>query len=322
MRILFFGSGEFSIPTFDSIRHDGHEVPLVITQPDKPRGRGTELKPTPLKAAAISEGIETISPQDVNAPDVVARLKSLNADLGYVAAFGQKIGPALLSAFPAGMVNLHASLLPALRGAAPIQWAVINGNEETGVTIFRLVEKMDAGPILVQRRTAIGVDETADELHDRLARVGCDAVREALKLLSSDPKAAGCEQDAGRVTFARKLKKSDGFIRFDVPATELARRVCGLWSWPGAACRFVSADGRRNEQVTLARAVPYEGHTSPAASAADCGTITEMMSVQTIDGAMMPLEIKPSGGSVMSWQDYVNGRHVRAGDRFVPVEAA
>lgn len=322
MRILFFGSGEFAIPTFDSIRHDGHDVPLVITQPDRPRGRGSQPKPTPLKSVAVADGVETIAPVNVNAPEVVARLRSLKADLGYVAAFGQRIGPELLAAFPAGMINLHASLLPLLRGAAPIQWAVINGDAETGVTVFRLVEKMDAGPILVQRRTAIGVDETADELHDRLARIGCDAVREALKLLAADPRTPGRPQDETRVSFARKLSKADGHLRFDRPTAELAHRICGLWSWPGAACRFVSADGRRDEPVTIARAVPYEGHTSAAGSPADCGRITDMMSVQTLDGELSPLEIKPAGGSLMSWPDYVNGRRVRAGDRFMPIEAA
>ncbi len=320
MRVLFFGSGEFAIPTFDSIAFDGHEIVAAVTQPDRARGRGKSPKPTPLKQAALESGVEVISPENVNAPEVVARLKAFRADLGYVAAFGQKIGGELLTAFPAGMINLHASLLPAYRGAAPIQWAVINGDEFTGVTVFRLVEKMDAGPILMQRRTGIGQDETSDELHDRLARIGCDAVRETLKLLEADPKRPGEPQDAAKATLAPKLSKRDGCIRFDIPVAKLASRICGLWSWPGAMCRFVSSDGKRDEIVTLARAVPYEGRTSPAATADDVGVVTPMMSVQTVDSELSILEIKPSSGKLMTWQDYVNGRHIQPGDRFLPIE--
>ena len=322
MRILFFGSGEFAIPTFDSLTNDGHEIVTVVTQPDKARGRGKTPKPTPLKAVALEAGAPVIDPPNVNEPEIVQHLKALGADLGYVAAFGQKVGPDLLTAFPAGMINLHGSLLPTLRGAAPIQWAVINGDAETGVTVFRLVEKMDAGPILMQRRTAIGTDETANELHDRLARIGCDAVRETIRLLEADPLSPGAPQDEQSVSLARKLKKSDGHIRFDRPVEKLSRRICGLWSWPGASCRFTSADGRRDEVVTLARAVPYEGTSSPAKTTADCGRITEVMGVQAIDGEFFILEIKPAGGKLLSWQDFVNGRHVRPGDRFLPIEAA
>ncbi|HWL92550.1 MAG TPA: methionyl-tRNA formyltransferase [Phycisphaerae bacterium] len=319
MRVVFFGSGEFGIPTFDSIAFDGHEIAAVVTQPDRARGRGKEPKPTPLKAAALEAGVEVISPERVNSPDVVERIKSYSADLGYVAAFGQKIGTELLSAFPAGMVNLHGSLLPAYRGAAPVQWAVINGDETTGVTVFRLVEKMDAGPILVQRRTAIGADETADELHDRLARIGCDAVRETLKMLERDPKCPGEPQDESRATLAPKLKKSDGFITFDMPVRKLAARICGLWSWPGAQCRFISADGKRDEVVTLARAASYEGRSTATPLTDSLGRVSAVMSVQAADADLAILEIKPSNSRLMSWQDFVNGRRVEPGDRFIPI---
>lgn len=320
MRIIVFGSGEFAIPTFDMIVHEGHEVPAVVTQPDRARGRGKEPRPTPLKAAAMEAGIPVLSPENVNAPEIVAQLRAMNADLGYVAAFGQKLGAELLGLFPAGMVNLHGSVLPAYRGASPIQRAVMNGDEFSGVTVFRIVEKMDAGPMLIQRRTAIGADETSDELHDRLARIGCDAVRETIKLLAENPKHAGDPQDESKVTLAPKLKKSDGRITFDLPVQQLSSRICGLWSWPGAFCRFVSQDGKRDEMVTIARAVPYEGKSSPARSADQLGKVTDVMSVQAGDGEMMILEIKPAGSRLMSWQDYVNGRRVQPGDRFLPAE--
>ncbi len=322
MRILFLGSGEFAIPTFRSIRKDGHEIVMVVTQPDKVRGRGREPTPTPAKAAALEAGVPVLSPPNVNAPDVVNELMRLEPDLAYVAAFGQKIGNELLEAFPAGIINLHGSLLPALRGAGPIQWSIINGDLETGVTVFRIVEKMDAGPILMQRQTAIGPDETADELHDRLARIGCDAAREAIRALEADPRLPGAPQDHTKATRAPKLKKADGDISFDESAAVLSRRICGLWSWPGARCRFRSADGVRDERVTLARAVPYEGKASPADSPEALGRVTDMMAVQAADREMSVLEIKPDNGRLMSWRDFLNGRRVRPGDRFGPIEGA
>jgi methionyl-tRNA formyltransferase len=186
--------------------------------------------------------------------------------------------------------------------------------------VFRLVEKMDAGPVLVQRRTLINPGETADELHDRLARIGCDAVRAAVEVLAADPKTPGEPQDASLATKARKLTKADARITFDRPVGETASRICGLWSWPGAICRFVSADGSRDEIVTLARAIPYEGKSQPSSSPDDIGRITEMMSVQCLDSELTLLEIKPAGGRLMEWKDFVNGRHVATGDRFVPIE--
>lgn len=320
MRILFFGSSEFSIPTFASLLKDGHEIVAAVTQPDKARGRGKQASPTPVKRFASEAGIPSVTPEDVNAPAVVAHLRSLSAEAGYVVAFGQKIGPELLSAFPVGMINLHASLLPTLRGAAPIQWSILNGGEGAGVTVFRLVERMDAGPILVQRRTLINPDETADELHDRLARIGCDAVRAAMEMLQADPKTPGTPQDESRATRARKLTKTDGRITFDQPVALVCRWIRGLWSWPGAMCRFVSQDRTRDEIVTLARAVPYEGKTSPAASPTACGLISEVMSIQCMDGEAALLEIKPANGRLMDWKDFVNGRHVKAGDRFMPLD--
>lgn len=320
MRILLFGSGEFAVPTFRSLRDDGHDIALVVSQPDKVRGRGRDVSPTPVKAEALEAGVPVLTPGNVNERSVIDAIQAARADLAYVAAFGQKIGAELLGAFPVGIVNLHASLLPALRGAAPIQWAIINGLEETGVSIFRLVEKMDAGPILVQRRTAIGDVETADELHDRLARIGCDAVRAVMELLAREPGHPGIAQDAGRATPAPKLSKADGRIRFDAPADALACRIRGMWSWPGATCRFLSADGKRDEMVTLARARPYEGRGAPASSTESAGLIDDVLSVRAADGALEVLEIKPANGALMSWHDFVNGRHVAPGDRFLPIE--
>jgi methionyl-tRNA formyltransferase len=320
MRILFFGTGEFGLPTFDSLRNTGHEICAVVTQPDRVRGRGKETTPTPIKHAALAAGLPVITPEKVNAPSVVAQIKEYHAELAYVAAFGQKIGQELLNAFPVGIINLHGSLLPALRGAAPVQRAVMNGDAQSGVTIFRLVEQMDAGPILVQRSTSIGVDETADELHDRLARVGCDAVKVTLELLGRDPGFVGTIQDESKATLAPKLQKTDGYIDFDAPVEKLGHRICGLWSWPGAMCRFRSEDGSRDELVTIARAAPYDGPRRAASTGEQIGRVTEMMAIACRDGELSPLQVKPAGGRLMEWRDFVNGRHVKAGDQFLAIE--
>ncbi len=321
MRIAFFGSGDFAIPTFQSLCADGHEVAAVVSQPDRPAGRGKAPSATPLRVFAESLGHRVRTDENVNAPDVIAALRSVEADLGYVAAFGQKLGPDLLALFPLGVVNLHGSLLPAYRGAAPVQWAMIRGERETGVSVFRMVEAMDAGPVLARRRTLIRDDETADELTDRLARIGCDCLREALNRLSRDPSDPGEPQDPAQVTRAPKLRKSDGSVGFDEPAERVARRINGLWSWPAAACEFQSADGKRRETVLLARAVPL-----PESSASDPpGVVTADLTLaagrhgriaEASRGAVEIREIRPAGARLMTWRDFVNGRRVRPGDRF------
>lgn len=314
LRVLFFGSGEFAIPTFRSLRSDGHAIVGVVSQPPRPAGRGKALQPTPLAAFASEAGFDVLTPADVNAPQVLAGLRELRADLGYVAAFGQKLGADLLTMFPVGIINLHGSLLPAWRGAAPVQRAVLNGDRETGVTIFRIVEKMDAGPILAQRRTAIVPDETADDLLDRLARIGCDCLRAALERLAANPGDPGDPQDPAGVTLAPKLRKSDGYADFSLSPRRAAARINGLWSWPAAACRFISADGRRDEAVLIARARPAE---MDAPSADPPGVVSGSLRVAVTGGEIELLEVRPVGGRLMDWQSFVNGRHVKPGDRFI-----
>lgn len=289
----------------------------VVTQPDRPAGRGQAARPTPIRAFALETGLPVDAPPRINDAECVRRIKSLNAELAVVVAYGQKIGRELLDAFPVGIVNLHASLLPRLRGAAPIQWAILRGDEETGVTVFRLVERMDAGPMLSQRRTGIKAAETAEELHDRLAAIGCDAIDAALKRLAADPADPGDPQDEFRATAAPKLSKADGILDLSQTAIELERRVNGLYSWPGARCRFVSQAGR-SEEVVLARALADDAPAEPTPSH-EIGCITQRGGLLTGRGELAILEIQPANGRVMNWEAFVNGRHVRPGDRFVAV---
>lgn len=311
MHIVFFGSGEIGIPTLKNLR-EHHQILKVVTQPDRPSGRGRHLAPTPINAAAQELGLQVAAVEDVNDSTVVSELLALGARIGVVVAFGQKIDQAILDGIPAGCINAHTSLLPKYRGAAPIHRAIVNGEEKTGVTVFKLTARMDAGPILTQRWTFIKPEETAEELHDRLGGIAVDAVGAALVLFENDANPPGEPQDETEATPAPKLSKKEGHIDFAVPAEQLARRICGMWSWPGARCVFASADGNRNEEVLLARARAYEG----GAANASPGLIDERMLVATAEGMLEILEIKPAGGKLMTWPEFANGRRIRAGDRF------
>jgi len=347
VRILLFASGDFAIPTMRSLvdpAKPGHEIACVITQPDRASGRGRHSQPTPVRTMAEKLGLPVIASENVNAPDMIAQLADFNADLGLVIAFGQKIRAEVRTLYRHQCVNLHASLLPKYRGAAPFQWTVINGDEVAGVTVFRLVDRMDAGPVYLTRRTGIKEDERACELHDRLAMIGVDAVRATLNLLSQDPPPEPTPQDEALATTAPKLTKEDGYIRFDQPAQRIADRIHGLWDWPGAKCRFVPSEPR---PPALDAAVSCQGSgsgpnqsaqtktsASPNASAGETvtialarvgdpapakeppGTIDYRRYVATADGYLEILEIKPDGARLMAFHDFVNGRHIRAGDRF------
>ncbi|MBI4581183.1 MAG: methionyl-tRNA formyltransferase [Planctomycetes bacterium] len=315
MRVVYFGSGDFAAPALRWLVNSRHEVPLVVTQPDRPAGRGKTLHSTPVAQRAVAEGLTVLRCEHVNAPEVVERIRSLNAGLGVVAAFGQKLLEPLRRAFPLGCINLHASLLPKFRGASPIAGAILAGEKRTGVTVLRLVDRMDAGPILLKRETAIGPMETAGELHDRLAGIACDALGAALDLLERDPGYGGEPQDELQASHARKFKKSDGHLRFGEPAEQLALRVRAMHPWPGARCRFVPAENGKAVELILAAAtaVPITVPDPP-------GTITPVMTVATGQGTLEIHSVRPAGSREMSWQEFVSGRHVRPGDRLESVE--
>ncbi len=311
MRIVVIASGAFAVPTLRRLAESEHDVRLVVTQPARPAGRGRKVTPTPVREWAGELGIEAIEVSDINEPEIVARLRSCEARIGVAIAFGQMLGAEVLGAFPEGCVNLHASLLPKYRGAAPINWAIVRGEERTGCSVFRIVKKLDAGDVLTSRWTLIKPEETAGELHDRLAGIGVDALMAALELFDAGGNVEGDPQDASQVTYAPKLVKSDGYVRFNQPAATVADHICGMTPWPGATARYESNDGRW-EKVTLCRARPAEGSGSPNVTP---GTLDHRCYAAAADGFVEILEVKPSSGRTMSWPDYVNGRHVKAGDK-------
>ena len=229
MRVVFMGSPEFAVPTLRAL-HGAHEVALVVSQPDKPAGRGGAIASPAVAVAAKELGLPVIQPKSARTGELEAALRESRAELAVVVAYGKILPKAVLEALPRGCVNVHGSLLPKYRGAAPVQWAVIDGEAETGVSIMQLDEGMDTGPVLLEKRVAIGADETSGELLARLAPIGAGALLEVLAQPAWHPVA----QDHTRATHARMLTKADGAIDFSRPAAEVAARIRGVDPWPGA----------------------------------------------------------------------------------------
>lgn len=316
MRMLFLGTGDFGVPALRALMQRGHEFAAVISQPDRPAGRGREVRPTPIHALADELHLRHIQTEDVNALDLADVLGG--AALGVVAAFGQKIGPQLLAALPRGCVNIHGSLLPKYRGAAPYQRAILNGDEVTGVTVFQLDERWDAGGILGQRRTPIDDGETADELHDRLALLGAELIIDVVADVAAD-RVRPVPQDVSQATRAPKLSKADGTVDWAQPARRVVRRIHGLWSWPAAACLFASRTGKQ-ERVLLARAAVADQTAAPT-DAIPPGAFCADRTVQTGLGRVRLLEVRPAGGKLMPFEAFANGRRIAPPDRFLPVVA-
>ena len=316
MRVAFLGSGHFGLPTLHWLAASGHEITHVITQPARGSGRGRRTTRTPVAAEAEKLGLRVLPVEDINQPEIIQEIQGAKPLFGLAIAFGQMLKEEFLGCMPGGCLNLHASLLPKYRGAAPINWAIVKGEEKSGVTVFRIVRRMDAGPILTSRWTMIKPEETAGELHDRLAAIGVDAVQAAFDLFEDGRIPEGEPQDDALATKAPKLKKTDGHIDWNRPAAEIAGHICGMTPWPGASTRFSAPDGRY-ENLSIMRA--REAETSDDHAGGQPGEIDERLYVTAATGFVEILEVKPSSGRVMAWPDYVNGRHVKAGDRFVPV---
>jgi len=308
MRLIFFGSGEFGLPTLRALA-TRHVVAMVVTQPDRPAGRHRALTPTPIASFGAEAGMPVIKPERVNDVDVVRQIHDISADAWVVIAFGQKLGRSLLGGVPLA-VNLHASLLPKFRGAAPINWAIINGESETGVSVITLANRMDAGLILGQMATPIDPMETAGELHDRLAGLGPEAVVNVL-----DHHARGTVktliQDESRVTQAPKFTKADGTVNFDQPAEWVRRRVHGLTPWPGCT---IALDGEPLRLLRVDVVHDLFDHSSPFA-----GEVMADFSIACQPGAVRLLEVQPPGKKPMSFDAYLRGRTVLPGARCLPL---
>jgi methionyl-tRNA formyltransferase len=233
VRLAFLGTPEFAVPALDALHRAGHEVLCVVAQPDRPAGRGHGLREPATKAWARAHGLPVLQPEKVRDGRLAADLGALRPDVLVVAAYGRILGPDLLELAPFGAVNIHGSLLPRWRGAAPIQWALAEGDRETGVTIMQMDEGLDTGDLLLQRVTPILETDTAETLRARLAGLGADAIVEALPLLA-EGRLTPVRQDPAEVTLARIIEKEDGRLDFSLPAERLAARIRAFTPWPGA----------------------------------------------------------------------------------------
>ncbi len=240
LRIVFMGTPEFGVPTLRRLSSGGGLVVAVVTQPDRPRGRGRNPAPPPVKVAALELDISVLQPARIDEPDFIARLKELSPHVIVVAAYGKILPPEILDLPQYGCLNVHASLLPRYRGAAPINWAIIQGESITGITIMQMNEGMDTGDILLQREIEIGPEETAGELFERLKQVGADALADALDRLRAGT-LRPVPQDDDRATLAPLLVKENGRIRWEQSAVEIHDFVRGMSPWPGA---FTTIDSR------------------------------------------------------------------------------
>jgi methionyl-tRNA formyltransferase len=240
MRVVFLGTPEFAVPTVDALRRAGHEILAVVAQPDRPAGRGQALKAPATKAWAEAHGVPVLQPVKVRDGTLATALAALRPDVLVVTAYGRILGRDLLDLAPYGAVNVHASILPRWRGAAPIQWAVTSGDGETGVSIMQMDEGLDTGDVLLTRTLAIGAEETAEALAPRLATLGGQAIVEALALLQAGA-LVPVRQDGARHTLAPILEKAHGRLDFGRPAADLAQLVRGMTPWPGA---FTALDGK------------------------------------------------------------------------------
>ena len=310
MRIVFMGTPESAVPSLQRLLLDGHEVVAVWTQPDKPAGRGDKMRSPPIKKFALESGLQVEQPQKIRTTETKEMFASYAADMAVVVAYGRILPAEYLAAPRRGCINVHFSLLPLYRGAAPANWAIVNGETTTGVTTMFIEEELDAGPILLQRETMIGESETAPELMERLAVAGADLLRETLSQIDEiTPR----PQHKHEATFAPILTKADGAINWLNQASTIERCVRGFQPWPGA---YTHHSGRR---VIIWKAAAVE--SAAPNSQERVGEVLvahgDDLIVQCGDHtALRLLEVQPEAKRRMSVRDFLNGTHLKVGDRF------
>ncbi len=320
MRIVFWGTPDFAVPALRALVGEGHDVVGVVTQPDRPRGRSrSQRDPSPVKQVALDEGIPVLQPERPRGEAFEAALRDLGPDVSVVVAYGCLLPKAVIDLPPRGTLNIHASLLPALRGAAPIQAAILEGRTETGVAIMQMVPALDAGPVWHVLRTPILADETYGELHDRLAELGAQAIVQALALIEAGA-AVPIAQDDAAATYAPKITRASAALDFGQPAARVARHVRAFDPRPGA--------------FALLRGVPVkcfgarivgdgtDDALDPATRAAAHGTVrladADGLLVRCARGAVRIAEVQPAGKARLAADAWARGRGVAIGDRFDP----
>jgi methionyl-tRNA formyltransferase len=314
VRILFWGTPEFALPSLGALLGEGHDVVGVVTQPDRPQGRGRPVMPSAAKEFGRNEGLPVLQPERAREPAFIDVIRKLEPDLNVVVAYGQILIREVLDLPTHGSVNVHASLLPELRGAAPVNWAIIRGHERTGVTTMRMVEALDAGPILLQVQEPILPEETATDLAVRLSEVGAQLLIETLAILEFD-ELEETPQDDAAATYAPRLTREDAHVDWSAPARDVANLIRGMDAAPGA--------WTIHQGVELKLYRPKPMGLESGASPEEPGTVLrvapanpeEPMLVACGEGAVWVREVKPAGRRRMTTADWLRGRGPSLGDR-------
>ena len=309
MRVVFFGTPQFAVPSLERLVHSAHDVVGVVTQPDRPRGRGQKVTDAPVKMTAVQHGLPVFQPARLRDPEVKETLTRWAPELGVVAAYGKILPESVLNLPRFGMINVHASLLPRYRGAAPVQRAVIDGMPETGVTIMRMVLALDAGAMFAKVTRPIGADETSDIVERDLAHLGASLLLDVIDDLAAG-RAVEEPQDDSLSTYASKITKEEGLIDWTLAAADIHNRVRGLYPWPHA---FSYLNGER--------LIVMRSHVAPEPTSADPGTIVDVssgaISVATGHGGRLAIdEVQPEGRRAMKVRDYLAGHPIQPGTRF------
>ncbi len=308
MRVVFFGSPEFAVPSLQALLESGYEVVGVVTQPDKPAGRGGRLTPPPVKRAALAAGLsKVLQPGTLRKPEIVEELRALRPDVFVIAAYGKILPPAVLALPSRGSLNVHASLLPRWRGAAPVAAAILAGDRETGVTITEVTEAMDAGPIVAQRREPIRPEDTAGTLEQRLALLGAELLLETLPGWYTG-EIVPIPQDDALATYCRPLKKEDGHLRSEMTAEEAERAVRAFDPWPGA---FVLYKGQPL-RIWRARALAGQGGNPGRLL-----VIERAPAIAFREGILVLEEVQRPGGRRISGRDFLNGERGELADEVI-----
>lgn len=315
LRVVFFGTPAFAVPSLEALLRSGHQVVGLVSQPDRPRGRGQQLQPTPTKEVALAHGVPVLQPAKIRDEAFLDRMRALRPDLGVVVAFGRILPDALIAIPRLGMINVHASLLPRYRGAAPIQRAVMAGDRETGVTIMRIATEMDAGAIFLMRAVPIPADATSGDMETVLARAGAELLIPVVDDLAAGA-AVETPQDHSQATYAPKMTKDEEPIDWSLPAEVIHNRVRGLQPWPLASTTL------RGVRHVIRRTVPVRNRAMRDVVAADPapGIVLRAHGDDLIVScgagtALRILDIQPEGRRTMTAREFLAGRGVAEGER-------
>jgi methionyl-tRNA formyltransferase len=308
VKVLFWGTPAFALPALRALSEEGHVVVGVVTQPDRPAGRGRGVAMSPVKQEAVAQGIPVLQPERARGDEFLAQIRALDADLSVVVAYGQILRPEVLAVPRLGSVNIHASLLPELRGAAPIQWAVVRGHAVSGVCIMRMEAGLDSGPVLLRVEEPIQPDESASELGARLAEVGAEALIEALAVME-DGEMVEHAQEHARATYAPKVDRETARLDWSLPADEVALWIRGMDDVPGAWSPLSGTDAVKLFRPQVMETV---GGVPGEVLAADADGVT----IACGRGAVLVREVQPPGKRRMPAGDWVRGRGVTVGQRF------